>query len=176
MKRGQSPASAIPMTVLQLSILKEQKNRQNIGVQTLVRIQILLSAQQGQSNSQVKRDLGVSLNTVKTWRRRWLSAYKSLLIYESKYEKKAFSLSAYKGEILQVLQNLPRSGAPKRITLDQEQQIIALACEEPEKHGLELTDWTHEMLAKTAIAKGIIDRISPAQTGRILKKKSSSTS
>jgi len=54
--------------------------------------------------------------------------------------------------------------------LEQKQQLIALACENPQDYGLEITDWTYEMLAKTAIAKMIVETISPSHLGKILKK------
>ena len=73
-------------------------------------------------------------------------------------------------EMLKSLNDLPRSGAPKRITLAQEQQIVALACEKPTDYGVEMTNWTLEMLAKEAIARCIIESISPRYVGEILKK------
>ncbi|TAG96581.1 MAG: helix-turn-helix domain-containing protein [Sphingobacteriales bacterium] len=74
------------------------------------------------------------------------------------------------------LDDLPRSGAPKRISLSQEQQIVALACEKPRDHGVEMTNWTHEMLARVAISKGILESISSRYVGEILKKKQVATS
>jgi len=77
--------------------------------------------------------------------------------------------------LLGVLKDIARSGTPKTFTAAQEQQIVALACEEPNHHGIPITDWTHEMLAKTAIAKNIVSTISSSQVGRILKNMPTST-
>lgn len=74
-------------------------------------------------------------------------------------------------KILDILTDVPRSGAPKRITLSEEQQLIALACEKPEDHGIPMTQWNREMLAKVAMAEGIVEKISPRYVSELLKKK-----
>ena len=61
-------------------------------------------------------------------------------------------------------------GTIKRITLEQEEQIRALACTKPTEHGKQMTNWTHEMLTKVAKAKRIVDEISVRSVGYILKK------
>ena len=78
-------------------------------------------------------------------------------------------------KILSYLEDAPRSGAPKIFTLAQTQQIVALACQKPTEHGIEMTTWTHEMLAHIAISKGIVDTISSRYVGILLKKKPPST-
>ena len=167
MGRGQAPAPAITMTATQASLFKKMVSKHTIPQQIAKRIKILLMAKEGHSNSHIKRELGISLNTVKSWRSRWVAAYENLLSYESSSELYA-CLFAF-------LQDLPRRGAPKTFTLAQEQQIVALACDKPYTHGLEVTDWTHEMLALTAKAKDIVFSISPRQVGRILKNTPTST-
>lgn len=72
--------------------------------------------------------------------------------------------------MLEVLKDTPRSGAPKRITLTQEQQIIALACKKPQAYGIPLTQWNREMLAHASRAKGIVETISPRTVSKLLKK------
>jgi transposase len=74
------------------------------------------------------------------------------------------------GEMLKRLDDLPRSGTPKRITLAQEQQIVALACKKPEDYGIEMTTWTLKMLSKVAVERGILESISPRYVAEILKK------
>lgn len=171
MQRGPYPAPAITMSDAQILILQEVKDKPTSIQQDVARSKILLLAQQGHNNSEVKRTLGISLNTVKTWRSRWQSAYPSLLEAESALNSGELSKGAYRQEVLKAIADKRRSGAPKRITLAQEQQIVALACDKPIHHGHPVTDWTHEMLAKTAVAKQMIDTVSSTQVGRILKKK-----
>ena len=170
MSRGQAPAASIPMSQMQQNILKEIVSKYTTAQQKAKRANILLLANQGYSNSYVKREIGVALNTVKQWRTRWLQAQASLAKFENYVELEQASILEYKQEIFKVLQDKARSGSPKRITLSQEQQIIALACEEPIDFQIEMTNWTHEMLAHVAISKGIVSSISSRQVGRVLKK------
>ena len=73
-------------------------------------------------------------------------------------------------KIKEILSDIPRSEAPKRITLAQEQQIVGLACEKPEDHDIQMDNWTREMLAHVSKAIKIVDTISPRYVGTILKK------
>jgi len=170
MSRGK-PAAPIEMTARQYRLLEEHSRKQTISYRQRIRLQILLKASQGINNSQVSRDLGISLNKVKQWRRRWSAVYESLCSYE--LGAKGEGISDYKllQHMLEQLKDIPRSGSPKRITLAQEQQIIALACEKPEDHGIVMTQWNREMLAHVAKAKGIVETISPRYVSEILKKK-----
>lgn len=170
MGRGQAPAAAIAMTAYQVEVLTELIKSHKTGQQISKRAQILLLAHEGNSNSHIKRSLNLSLNTVKLWRSRWLSVYEDLLEAEASMAEHKLSRSAYRKRLLELLSDLPRQGAPKTFTLAQEQQIVALACDKPRHHGVEMTDWTYEMLAKVAIAKSIVASISASQVGRILKK------
>jgi putative transposase len=170
MGRGKLPAPALPMTGRQYRLLEQEASKRTTLRQYNERIAILLRGSEGQSNSHVARELGISLNTVKSWRRRWESDYESLLEFEKGSDGKKVSDYELLREMLKSLNDLPRSGTPKRITLAQEQQIVALACEKPTDYGVEMTNWTLEMLAKVAIAQGILESISPRYVGEILKK------
>ena len=175
MSRGQAPALAISMTLMQRHLLEEISLKHSTPQQKAKRAKILILANQGYSNTKVKQEIKVSLNTVKQWRKRWLSTSEELTQYENYFNQGQFSLLDYRKRIIELLTDQPRSGAPKTITLSQEQQIVALACQDPVDHQIEITDWTHEMLAHVAISKGIVVSISSRQVGRILKKKSTAT-
>lgn len=170
MGRGQAPAKAIPMTLLQYVLLQEEANRRTTQAHFKIRINLLLKAKKGESNSQVARDLAISLNTVKTWRRRWQGSYEQLCEYEKEMKSQGLSEHDYLQELLSHLRDNPRSGTRKRISLEEEQQIVALASEKPEDYSVEMTSWTHEMLAKVAIARRIVEKISSRHVGNILKK------
>jgi transposase len=170
MGRGQAPAKAIPMTILQYVLLQEEANRRTIQTHFKTRINLLLKAKKGESNSQIARDLTISLNTVKTWRRRWQGNYEQLCEYEKEMKSQGLSEHDYLQELLNHLRDNPRSGTRKRISLEEEQQIVALASEKPADYGVEMTGWTHEMLAKVAIARGIVEKVSSRHVGNILKK------
>ncbi len=170
MGRGQAPAKKIAMTALQFTLLQEESRKRTTQKQFSTRINLLLKASQGESNSQVARDLDLSFNTVKFWRRRWQSCYEQLCEYEKEMEVQGLNRHDYLQMLLSQLRDLPRSGTGKRISLEEEQQIIALASEKPGDYGVEMTDWTHQMLAKVAISQGIVQKISSRHVGNILKK------
>lgn len=154
-------APKLPMTALQYSLLEKISSRHTTGQQVSKRAKILLLASQGEAHSVIRDTLGVSINTIKSWRNRWNAAYE------------ATSESTTEADLLKVLmlflKDLPRCGTPKKFTATQRKQIVALACDKPIHHEVEMTDWTHEMLAITAKAKGIVDSISESQVRRILK-------
>jgi putative transposase len=171
MNRGKPPAQAIPMTERQYRILSKHAGKHSLSYHIKTRIKILLLASKGQSNASVKRELGIDVNTVKKWRYRWETEFESIKAFELGESNEGVSDKALLQRMLLILKDIPRSGAPKRITLAQEQQIVALACEKPEDHGIMLSQWSREMLAHVAKTKGIVDTISPRYVSEILKKK-----
>ena len=175
MSRGK-PAAAIAMSERQQRLLLDHSRKQTISYRLQIRLQILIKASKGINNSQVRRDLGISLNKVKQWRCRWSSDYESLCNYELGIDGQGVSDQELLARMLDNLKDIPRSGAPKRITFAQEQQIIALACDKPQDHGIPMTQWNREMLAHVAKAKGIVATISPRYVSRILKKEPTSSS
>jgi transposase len=171
MNRGKPAAPAIVMSDRIFGLLVEESHKRTIQCHHLDRLNILTRAScqgGGQSNGQISRELSVANNTVKKWRKRWTEFYPAILAYESEAE---MSDSALMLKILSYLEDAPRSGAPKTFTLAQTQQIVALGCRKPSDYGIEMTTWTHEMLAHVAIAEGIVERISPRYVGILLKKK-----
>ena len=176
MSRGKPPALAIPMTVRQYRILSKHEGKHSLSHHTKTRIKILLLASKGQSNASVKRELGVDVNTVKKWRHRWETEFESIKAFELGESNEGVSDKELLERMLLVLKDIPRSGAPKRITLAQEQQIVALACEKPQDDGIMMTQWTREMLAHVAKTRGIVESISPRYVSEILKKKRTTSS
>ncbi len=171
MGRGQPPARAISMSERQYKLLEQAERKKCISRQLHSRIQIILRASKGRSNKALARDLGLQLNTVKKWRQRWESHYDALLVYEQGPENEGVKDRVLLLRMLATLSDLPRSGTPKQITLEQENQLVALACKKPGDYGLEMTSWTHQMLAKVAVSERIFQKISARYVGTILKKK-----
>lgn len=173
MSRGKAPAPAIPMSDRQYELLTKITKEHKCGQQLVKRITILLLAKEGLSHGAIKRRLGVSVTTIKKWRNRWLSSYDSVLSLESEPD---FTLKAYRTCLEEIVSDLPRSGTPKKFSLAAEQQLVALACDKPINHGIAMTSWSQEMLAKVAVSEGIVESISRAQVGRILKNTPVATS
>ncbi len=152
-------------------ILEKQLNRKSISWAIKERIRIILLGISGESIYYCSKHLKISKDKVSRWRKRWTEGIVQLQSMElENYSGQPATTSELVRQIEQILSDKARSGTPKRITLAQEQAIIALACDTPENHNMPVTNWTHEMLASVAIRKGLIDTISPRKVGYILKK------
>ena len=69
-----------------------------------------------------------------------------------------------------VLSDEPRPGAPAKFTAEQVTQILAVACEPPEKSGRPITHWTAQELTDEVIKRRIVASISPSQVSRYLRE------
>src|SRR6476620_12210923 len=78
--------------------------------------------------------------------------------------------------IISVLQDRERPGTPVTFSTEQVVQIVALACENPNKSGRPVSHWTPAELADEAVKRGIVEEISPRSVGRFLKRGDSQTS
>lgn len=139
MRRGRPSSPAIPMSEYQQEILSKILKGHKLGQQLANRIKILLLAREGLSNAEVSRQLKITVNTVKKWRIRWQTNYEELLGLEKEED---FSESNYRVLLLGLLEDLPRSGSPKKFSLSQEQAIVSLACDKPQNHGIPMSSWS----------------------------------
>ena len=112
---------------------------------------------------------GIGRDTVRRWCQRWQSYQDELEQMESEYQAGRLSESKYRRRIEKMLADADRPGAPATFTESQKQQIIAMATRKPEDEGVPVTHWSHDLLARTVVDKGIVTSISPAQIGRFLK-------
>jgi transposase len=135
--------------------LRKLVKRHTVGQQIALRGRIVLAADEGKNNRQIAKEQGTTLTTVRLWRQRWVDLQPISLDDLSLEER---------------LQDLPRPGAPSRITADQVCQITALACEEPEASERPISHWTAREIADEIIKRGIVDYISPRHAARLLKR------
>jgi transposase len=119
------------------------------------RARIILKAAEGVNNAQIARDLHQSIDMVRLWRRRWR-------------DLEPISWDDLSAE--ERLADLPRAGAPSRLTADQLCQMEQLACQSPEKAGRPISQWTGREIADELVARGIVDTISARHAARLLKK------
>ena len=105
---------------------------------------LILAAADGDSNTQIARDLGVHVDTVRTWRGR-------------------FAAEGMKG-----LADRPRSGRPPVFAATVRAEIKALACALPAEHGLPLSRWSCADLAREAVTRGITTTLSGSTVRRWL--------
>jgi transposase len=123
--------------------------------QVALRARIILSAAEGLNNVQISQQLGVSRETVRLWRDRWVGLQGVPLDELSVDER---------------LADAPRSGAPVRIGAEHVCAIIALACEAPAHAGRPISHWTGREIAEEIIGRGIVATISPRHAARLLKR------
>lgn len=129
--------------------------RHTTGQQKAQRARIILKAAEGRNNAEIARELNQSIDMVRLWRRRW-----------RELEPIAWDdLSAEER-----LDDLPRPGAPARLTADQFCQIEQLACAAPEKAGRPISQWTGREIADELMVRGIVETISARHAARLLKK------
>jgi putative transposase len=128
------------------------------------RAEIILLAFEGLKNEQIAARLGCERHGVGTWRRRWQKAFERLIVIEC-LEKP----SALREAIAEVLADRPRAGCGGTFTAEQITQILAVACEPPERSGRPVSHWTPRELADEVIQRGIVPSISVRHVGRFLK-------
>jgi len=132
-------------------LVKRHKTEQQI----VKRAQIILRAGQGQSNSRIKCELGITGDTVRLWRSRW-SLFQPIPLTELSAKER--------------LEDLPRPGVPVRITADQRCRIEKLACKKPEESGRPISHWTNREIADEIMKQGIVEQISARHAGRLLRE------
>lgn len=146
---------AIELTPAESKGLEQLIHRHSTRQQIALRARIVLQAAAGQNNAEVARGLGISLEAARLWRQRWLSC-KSIALTDLSVEER--------------LEDLPRPGAPAQLTADQFCRIEQVVCEQPEKAGRPISQWTSRELADELIQRGIVETISPRHAARLLKR------
>lgn len=128
-------------------IVRKQTTAQNIAK----RARIILMVDSGKyRNGEIGKYVGMTGGEITKWTKRWV---------ESTIE-----------DIEERLKDKSRSGRPATITAEQWCQIMALACEKPENHGVPITHWSRYSLTTEIIKQGIVESISPTHVGNFLKK------
>ena len=109
-----------------------------------VRATIILAAADGTANAVIAAQLGLHVDTVRKWRRRFA-------------ERR-----------LSGLNDLPRPGRPRRFTAVQVAEVKALACELPATTSLPLAKWSCPDLALEATRRGVVSSVSASTVRRWL--------
>jgi len=128
------------------------------------RAQIILRAAEGKPNCSVACEIKVQRGTVIKWRTRWAKAAPEIQLLDNECSNNL------KATIISALQDEYRRGKPPVNTQFQVAQIIMLACQPPADAGVPISHWTAESLAHTAVAQGIVDKISPRTVARYLSE------
>ncbi len=154
--RGPQP-EPLTLSDVEQNELKRLVRRHGTPQQQALRGRIILAAAEGKNNSQIARELGVCVDTVRAWRMRWIGLQAVELADLSVAER---------------LEDDERPGRPAVISAEQICQMIVLACEQPKERPI--SHWTGREIADEVMARGIIAQISARHAARLLKKEISS--
>ena len=134
----------ITLTLLDKSVLQARARSSRSARRDVVRARIVLAAADGATNVEIAAEVGVHVDTVRKWRRRFAEAG------------------------LGGLDDLPRSGRRRQFTPVQVAEVKALACTLPAETGAPLSRWSSTELAGEVIHRGIAETISAATVRRWL--------
>jgi transposase len=158
-------AAKITITETQQDILRTFSRATTAPSRLRQRASIILMAFDGLLNEDIAERVGLTHRQVGRWRRRWAKAWYRLIDIEC-----CESHAALRRALEAVLGDEPRPGAPGKFTPEQVTQILAVACEPPEKSGRPITHWTVHELTDEVIQRGIVTSISPSQVSRYLRE------
>lgn len=137
----------LQLNQLQRNDLKALLAKGTLPARVFKRATALLELDRGQSLQAVTQTVGVSYQTVSTWRNR------------------------FKEEALAMLFDKPRSGRPIEIDGAARAKVTALACSQaPEGHAR----WDLRLLADKVVELGYCDHLSHTHVATVLKKTNSS--
>ena len=159
-------AAALHLSPAQLTLLQRLTRRQTADQRLVRRAAILLALAADPRVAAAARHLGLTRLTVRHWRDRWLQATPQL----HQAEQEQATAPALLGLIEQVLADAPRPGAPATFSPEQIVQVVAVACEPPEKSGRPIDHWTSRELADEVKKRRIATDLSPRSAGRFLKR------
>lgn len=151
---GPSPAK-IELSDRERQELEKLAARHTTGQQKAQRARIILKAAEGKNHAETAKELRVSIDMATLWRGRWL-ALEGIGLDDLSVEAR--------------LEDLPRPGAPSRLSADQLCQIEQMACEAPEQSGRPISQWTGREIADEMMKRGLVESISPRHAARLLKK------
>ena len=128
------PPAAVPVTLTaaERKTLKKRIRGAKTCWRDRLRAQIVLEAARGRPNARIAAGLGVAVDTARKWRGR------------------------FAGRGPAGLEDLPRSGRPRRITEADRAAVVALACQLPAATGVPLSRWTGPELAAELTAQGLL--------------------
>ncbi len=158
-------AACVFLTETMYEILRSLSNRRMLPQSILLRIKVILLAQEKKSNTEISEIVGLERHAVGLWRRRWRDSLEALMAMQFQEPHAQFTRS-----LILVVSDAPRSGSIGHFTAEQFVQIVATACEPPSDCDRPVTTWTGRELADEVKQRGIVDSISAAQVNRYLRQ------
>lgn len=153
------PTPAINLSREQSESLDKIARSREVAHSLSQRVQIVISAAEGNDNKSIAERMGLCEETVGYWRRRWIEG-------RAKLEESGDNPKKLRVTIEGILSDRERSGSPGKFTPEQLCQVIAVACEGPPDH---ISHWSRKDLASEIVKRGIAKAISLSSIGRFLK-------
>lgn len=146
-------------------ILKRFSRKRKSPQWLVKRSQIILGHAKGNNIREIAQKLGIDRKTARLWLQRWKEGRKILSISLAEASSKSLEK-----RIKTLLSDAPRSGTPAQFKSEQITQIIAIACEDPEKSERPISHWSAQEIADEAIKRNIVLQISRRTVNRILSE------
>jgi transposase len=134
----------VRLSMVARMVLEERASSQKAPHAQVVRARIVLGAAQGLTNVEIAGRVGVCVDVVSKWRKRFCQ------------------------EGLAGLKDRARSGRPRSFGPEVAAGVKALACQPPEDRGVPLSRWSSLELAAQAVAEGLVESISSSTVRRWL--------
>ncbi len=158
-------AAKIVLTEKQQLELNKIK-RSAVSPQRLIqRATIILFAFEGMLNTQISFLIGMGRQQVGLWRRRWQQSFGALVAIEQ-----TETHAEFRRTIEDILSDAPRSGSREKFTAEQVTQVLAVACEPPEKSNRPIGSWSHRELVDEVVMRDIVKSISKSHVGNLLNQ------
>ena len=164
-------ALAVHLSEQQQSLLRQIAHSRTQPHHLVQRAQLLLLAFEGLNNTKISQQVQLHRHQVRHWRQCWQDASERLTLVE----QAGSNDKALTQQIIAVLSDELRSGAPAKFQVEQIAQIVALACELPASSSRPITHWTPKELADEAVKRHIVESISQRSVGRFLKRGETAT-
>ncbi len=158
-------AAALQVSPAQEGLLRRLQRQQTADQRLVRRASLILALAANPCVDAVARQLGLTRVTVRHWRDRWLAATPALQRAEQDQAPPQL-----RRLLEHLLDDAPRPGTPATFSPEQIVQIVAVACEPPEKSARPISHWTSRELADEVKRRRIVADISPRSVGRFLKR------
>ena len=130
------------------AVLEERAGGYSSPHAEVVRAKVVLLAAQGELNTVIAERLGVHVDVVGMWRKRYCE------------------------QGLAGLGDRKRTGRPRSFPASAVAEVKAMACEPPERRGAPLSRWSSTELAAQAVAEGLVDSVAASTVRRWLAEDS----
>ncbi len=160
---GRLPEPVV-LTDLQSAILRKIIARETSHQRLVRRASLVFALSECSRNQAAANKVGLSRQIASGWRQRWLGGQEKLSAVESIDGEKGLEAA-----ILELLSDAPGRGRKPKFSAEQVCEIVAVACECPQKSDCPTSHWSQKELTAEIIKRKIVDKISVSTVGRFLK-------